>query len=62
MADIIIDKETFESVVRDVVNCIVGFGKSVSVDFCGLRFDLWDVFLGGLVLGVIALACRGFSN
>ena len=62
MADIVVDKETFTSVFKDVVNGIVGFGKSITIDFCGVQFDLWDVFIAGLVLGVIALACHGFAD
>lgn len=55
MPDIVVKYEEFGRVVKEVCDTIYRFGKSFVVDFCGFRFDLWDLFIGGLVLGVIAM-------
>lgn len=62
MPDIVVKYEEFASVVREVFNTVYVFGKSFVIEFCGLTFDLWDVFIAGLVLGVIALVYWGFAD
>lgn len=62
MADIVVNYEEFGEVVREVCDTIYHFGKSFVIDFCGFQFDLWDAFIGGLVLGVIAMIYVAFRE
>lgn len=55
MPDIVIDKAGFSEVLREVIGAIYSFANSIVIDFCGVTFDLWDVFMAGLILALIGL-------
>ena len=55
VADITVNKEQFTAVFNETITSLYIFAKSFVIDFCGLTFTLWDVFIAGMVLGVFAV-------
>lgn len=62
MPDIVIETEAMTKAFKEVVQSIYNFGNDIVIEFCGLTFCLWDMFIAVLVVGLLAYACYGFSE
>lgn len=46
----------------EIVQSLYAFAKSINFNMFGMGFSLWDIFIAGCVIGLLALIWHGFTD
>lgn len=46
----------------EIVQSLYAFAKSINFHMFGFGFSLWDIFIAGCVIGLLALLWHGFTE